>query len=338
MKRSILLFLPLLAVTIMSGSVFAGMEGGIDDSALKSHFSSLPEVARNPKNLQNEDKVELGKKLFFDPRLSKSGFISCNSCHNIGTGGVDNLPTSIGHGWNIGPRNAPTVLNAALNGSQFWDGRARDVEEQAGGPILNPGEMAETKKNILKKLNSIPEYKEAFKKAFPKDSNIKYKNVAKAIASFERTLMTPSRFDAYLKGDDKAITVKEKKGLKLFVKKGCVGCHNGVNIGGGSFKAFEYGDDLGRYEITKTEGDKRVFRVASLRNVELTYPYFHDGKVWSLSEAVKIMGEKQLGVKLSSRDIRTIVAFLKTLTGTQPDIAVPILPPSTEDTPRPDFN
>ncbi len=337
MKRITSSFVFLILISV-AASVSAEMKSpDKGDEGFRKFFAPLPEAALNPKNELNKAKVALGLKLFFDPRLSKSGFISCNSCHNIGTGGVDNLPTSIGHGWNIGPRNAPTVLNAALNTTQFWDGRAKDVEEQAGGPILNPGEMAETEKNVLKKLNSIPEYEKSFKEAFPDDKKIKYVNVAKAIAAFERTLLTPSKFDSYLKGDEKVLTSKEKKGLKLFVEKGCVACHNGVNVGGGSFQTFEYGDDLGRFEVTNKEEDKRVFRVASLRNVELTYPYFHDGKIWSLSEAVTIMGQKQLGIKLSKRDVSSIIAFLKTLTGTQPNIAVPILPPSTKDTPRPDF-
>lgn len=328
----------MLSVMFMASTVLvlsAGAENKNDE--YRKYFSPLPLIADNPDNPLNDAKVSLGMKLFFDPRLSKSGFISCNSCHNLGTAGVDSLPTSIGHGWNIGPRNAPTVLNAALNTTQFWDGRARDVEEQAGGPILNPGEMGETEENVLKKLNSIPEYKNSFKEAFPDDKKIKYVNVAKAIAAFERTLLTPSKFDSYLKGDDKALTKKEKKGLKLFVEKGCVSCHNGVNIGGGSFQTFKYGEDLGRFEVTKKEEDKRVFRVASLRNVELTYPYFHDGKVWNLNEAVTIMGQKQLGIKLSKKDVRSIITFLKTLTGKQPDIVIPILPSSTKDTPKPDF-
>lgn len=336
-RSSVFILVVFLSLSVLEARAASSELSSKEKRNNTKYFSILPKVAVNPENKLNDEKVSLGLKLFFDPRLSKSGFISCNSCHNIGSGGVDNLPTSIGHGWNIGPRNAPTVFNAALNGSQFWDGRASDVEEQAGGPILNPGEMGETEKNVLKKLNSIPEYKKSFKVAFPDDRKIKYENVAKAIAAFERTLLTPSRFDDYLSGNGKALSTSEKRGLNVFIDKGCVGCHNGVNIGGGSFQKFDYGEDLGRFEVTKKEADKRFFRVASLRNVEVTYPYFHDGKVWSLSEAVRIMGEKQLGVKLSDRDIRSIVAFLKTLTGTVPNIVVPSLPPSTDKTPRPDF-
>ncbi len=303
------------------------------------YFEPLPEVAENPENPLNAAKVELGKFLFFEPRLSKSGFISCNSCHNIATGGVDNLPTSIGHKWQLGPRNAPTVLNAALHTTQFWDGRAKDVEEQAKGPILNPKEMAATEELVLSRINSIPQYVEMFKKAFPDETDpVTYDNVAKAIAAFERTLITPSRFDAYLKGDKKSLTRRERKGLKLFVKKGCVGCHNGVGVGGGSFQRFDYGTDMGRFEVTGKESDKKVFRVPTLRNIALTYPYFHDGSVWTLEEAVRIMGEKQLGVKLKDKEIGYIVAFLNSLTGELPEIVLPLLPPSTKDTPLPDVD
>jgi len=301
------------------------------------YFKPLPERVDNPDNPLNPAKIKLGKMLYFDPRLSKSGFISCNSCHNLASGGVDNLPTSIGHKWNLGPRNAPTVFNAALHVAQFWDGRAKDVEEQAEAPIINPGEMAATKELVLKRLRSIPEYVELFKKAFPEEKDpLNYKNIARAIGAFERTLMTPSRFDEFLKGNRNALTPIEKKGLELFVNKGCVGCHNGVGIGGGMFQRFDYGTDLGRYEVTKKESDKKVFKVPSLRNVALTYPYFHDGSVWDLREAVRIMGKKQLGTDLSKSEIDYIVAFLKSLTGTNLEYTLPVLPPSRVNTPRPD--
>ncbi len=306
---------------------------------LTEMFKPLPEVAESKDNPLTPEKVELGKMLYFEPRLSKSGFISCNSCHGLTTGGVDNLSTSIGHGWHIGGRNAPSVFNAAVLGSQFWDGRAATVEEQAKGPIVNPVEMAATEELVVERLKSIPEYVALFKKAFPKEKDpITLDNIAKAIAAFERTLMTPSPFDAYLKGDRNALSEDAKKGLKLFVKKGCVFCHNGVGIGGGSFQKFDYGTDEGRYTVTKNEKDKKVFRVASLRNVELTYPYFHDGSVWSLEEAVRIMAKKQLGVKLKDKEVKYIVAFLKSLTGKRPDITIPVLPPSTDGTPKPDVS
>ncbi len=315
-------------------------------------FKPLPKVAENPENPLNEYKVKLGKMLYYDPRLSKSGFISCNSCHNIATYGVDNLPTSIGHKWSIGPRNAPTVLNAALHVAQFWDGRAKDVEEQAQGPILNPKEMAIPHKDFaVKRIASIPEYVELFKKAFPGEKNpVNYVNIAKAIAAFERTLMTPSRFDKFLKGDLNALTKKEKKGLRMFIGVGCATCHNGVTVGGQAFQKFgiyepfwkytgSKNPDKGRYNVTRKESDMYVFKVPSLRNVARTYPYFHDGSVWDLREAVRIMAKVQLNKELTDEQIDYIVAFLNSLTGEIPKEALelPVLPPSTDKTPKPDF-
>lgn len=303
------------------------------------YFKPLPMSVENPGNPSNPAKIELGRMLFFDPRLSKSGFISCASCHNLATGGVDNLPTSIGHKWQIGPRNAPSVYNAALHVAQFWDGRARDVEEQAQGPIKNPGEMAATEELALERVMSVPAYVALFREAFKEEATpITYVNLAKAIGAYERTLLTPSRFDDFLAGKKDALTSEEKKGLDLFVAKGCVACHNGAGIGGRTFQKFDYGTDMGRYEVTKNDAEKKFFRVASLRNVALTYPYFHDGKVWKLEEAVRIMADKQMGVKLADDEVNSIVAFLKSLTMKQTGVEVPILPPSTERTPKPDVN
>lgn len=324
----------LLAVITLSLLTSPSPSGAADYSP---YFKPLPQEALNPSNEASDSKVELGKKLFFDPRLSKSGFISCNSCHNLASGGVDNLSTSIGHGWGLGPRNAPTVLNAALLGSQFWDGRAKDVEEQAGGPILNPGEMGATEEMVLGRLGSIKEYVDLFNKAFEgEEDTLRYENVAKAIAAYERTLLTPSRFDDFLKGDKGALTKMEKKGLDTFVSKGCVSCHNGVTVGGQDFKRFDYSDDKGRFEVTKDKGDDHVFRVAPLRNVAITYPYFHDGKVWDLREAVRIMATKQLGTTLTDDEVDDIVAFLGSLTGRLHSVVLPTLPPSSPSTIRPD--
>ncbi len=310
----------------------------------KDHFEPLPDKpvfkAGNP---GNGAKLELGKALYFDTRLSKSNVFSCNSCHNLAGGGVDNNPLSTGHGWNVGGRNAPTVLNASLHMSQFWDGRAKDVEAQAQGPVLAGVEMASTKELVLKNLNSIPEYVALFAKAFPGEKTaLTYTNMANAIGAFERTLITPSRFDRFLKGDEAALSSGEKKGLKLFIDKGCVNCHNEVAIGGNSYQKFgvenkpEFLKDKGRYEVTKDKEDMYVFKVPSLRNIELTYPYFNDGSVWELTEAVKIMGWTQLGEKLSTAEAGNVVEFLKSLTGKRLNITLPILPPSRAATPRPD--
>ncbi len=294
-----------------------------------------------PKNI-NKGMAELGKKLYFDPRLSKSGFLSCNSCHNLSMGGTDNLPTSIGHNWQQGPINAPTVLNSSLNVAQFWDGRAADLKEQAGGPIANPGEMAFTHELAVNVLESIPAYRAEFKKVFGKDK-IDIDQVTTAIAEFEKTLVTPnSRFDKWLKGDKKALTQEELAGWKLFKDSGCVACHNGAALGGTSFQKMGLVEPYqttaaaqGRADVTKQDADRMMFKVPTLRNVEMTYPYFHDGAVWTLKEAVDLMGRLQLGRRFTDQENAQIVAFLKTLTGDQPKFALPILPPSTDATPKP---
>ena len=293
----------------------------------------------------NSAKIELGKKLFFEPRLSKSGWISCNSCHNLSTGGADNLPSSIGHKWMFGPINAPTVLNAKFNLAQFWDGRAKDLKEQAKGPIANPMEMASNHELAVNVLQSVPEYVQWFKEVY-KDEKITIDNFADAIAAFEETLTTPnSRFDSWLNGYDDKITDAEKEGYDLFKAKGCITYHNGFGVGGNSFQKFgvvkPYDKDtqtLGRYNVTKDEKDKYVFKVPLLRNIELTAPYFHDASTWSLREAVHTMAEYQLGVTLIDDEMNKIVAFLRTLTGDQPSIIFPTLPPSNENTPKPERN
>ena len=290
-------------------------------------------------------KVELGKKLFFEPRLSKSGWITCNSCHNLSTGGADNLPSSIGHKWFFGPINSPTVLNAKFNLAQFWDGRAKDLKEQAGGPIANPFEMGSTHEIAVSVLQSIPEYVQWFKEVYG-DEKIDIDHVTDAIAAFEETLTTPnSRFDLWLRGYDNYISESEKEGYDLFKDKGCIACHNGVGVGGNSYQKFgmakPYDKDthtLGRYNVTKNEEDKYVFKVPLLRNIELTAPYFHDASTRNLSEAVNIMAEYQLGLTLTDDETDKIVAFLRTLTGEQPEIIFPTLPPSTSNTPEPNRN
>ncbi|PTR07947.1 cytochrome c peroxidase [Nitrosospira sp. Nsp5] len=308
-------------------------------TALAANEPIQPIEAAKPKNA---DMVELGKMLFFDPRLSKSGFISCNSCHNLSMGGTDNLPTSIGHKWHEGPISAPTVLNSSMNLAQFWDGRAKDLKEQAGGPIANPGEMGFTHELAVDVLRSIPEYRTRFKQLFRSDK-IDIGMVTDAIAAFEETLVTPdSRFDKWLKGDKKALNQAELEGYKLFKESGCTGCHNGAAVGGGSFQKFGVHEPYkttskaeGRFAVTGKDADRFMFKVPTLRNVELTYPYFHDGAAATLEEAVDTMGRLQLGRTFSKEENAKIVAFLKTLTGKQPEFKLPILPPSTNETPRP---
>lgn len=286
--------------------------------------------------------VELGKKLYFDPRLSKSGFISCNSCHNLSMGGSDNLASSIGDRWQQGPINSPTVLNSSLNVAQFWDGRAADLKEQAGGPIANPGEMGFTHTLAVGVLQSIPAYVREFKQVFGTEK-VDIDAVTTAIAEFEKTLVTPnSRFDQYLLGKTDALSPDEVAGWKLFKESGCVACHNGPAAGGASFQKMGVVEPYlaktnaeGRFTVTGIDADRFSFKVPTLRNVELTYPYFHDGAVDTLPEAVDIMGRLQLGKKYTPTENAQIVAFLKSLTGDQPNFAIPILPPSADKTPRP---
>ena len=293
-----------------------------------------------PANI-NLGQAELGKKLYFDPRLSKSGFISCNSCHNLSMGGTDNIPTSIGDKWQQGPINSPTVLNSSLNLAQFWDGRAADLKEQAGGPIANPGEMAFTHTLAIDVLQSIPGYVREFKQVFGKDK-IDIDQVTTAIAEFEKTLVTPnSSFDQWLLGKKDALTKTELEGYKLFKDSGCVACHNGEAVGGNSFQKMglvePYKGNMpdGRAAVTGNDADRFNFKVPTLRNVEMTYPYFHDGAANTLTEAVDVMGRLQLGKRFTKDENAKIVAFLKTLTGDQPNFQLPILPPSSDTTPRP---
>jgi cytochrome c peroxidase len=320
--------LALLSFLVVGGTAFAASDEPIQ-----------PIVP--PKQI-NIGLAELGKKLYFDPRLSKSGFISCNSCHNLSMGGTDNIPTSIGDKWQQGPINAPTVLNSSLNVAQFWDGRAADLKAQAGGPIANPGEMAFSHTLAIDVLQSIPGYVREFKQVFGTDK-ITIDEVTAAIAEFEKTLVTPnSRFDQWLLGKKDALTPEELAGYKLFKESGCIACHNGPAVGGSSFQKMGVVEPYkakstaeGRSAVTGKDADRFNFKVPTLRNVEMTYPYFHDGAANTLPEAVDTMGRLQLGKKFTPRENAEIVAFLKTLTGDQPGFQLPVLPPSSDKTPRP---
>lgn len=314
-------------------------------------FAALPARAQDadepiqpiqPPQSINIGLAELGKKLYFDPRLSKSGFISCNSCHNLSMGGTDNIPTSIGDKWQQGPINAPTVLNSSLNVAQFWDGRAADLQEQAGGPIANPGEMGFSHTLAIGVLESIPAYRREFKQVFGTDK-ITIEEVTAAIAEFEKTLVTPnSRFDQWLLGKKDALSATELEGYALFKESGCIACHNGPAVGGSSFQKMGIVEPYkansaaeGRSAVTGEDADRFNFKVPTLRNVEYTYPYFHDGAANTLTEAVDIMGRLQLGKTFTPEENAKVVAFLKTLTGDQPTFTLPLLPPSSDATPRP---
>ena len=308
-------------------------------------FAKLPASA-DAQEPGPAERVTLGRMLYFDARLSKNHDVSCNSCHDLAKYGVDGQKTSAGHKKQRGDRNSPTVYNAALHFRQFWDGRAADVEEQATGPVMNPIEMAmPDEKRVIETLASIPEYKDLFGKAFPGDkAAISLKNAGRAIAAFERKLLTPSRWDKYVGGDDKALSADEVKGLVTFMSSGCIACHNGALLGGTSYqklglvKPWPDAKDEGRAKVTKQDADKLQFKVPSLRNIDKTAPYFHDGSVETLESAVKLMGQHQLGRELSDADTKSIVTFLKTLTGDLPQelIKQPELPKSTAKTPKPD--
>jgi cytochrome c peroxidase len=271
-------------------------------------------------------KVSLGRQLYFDVRLSKDRDLSCNSCHDLDAYGVDSQPTSTGHKKQHGGRNSPTVFNASLNFSQFWDGRAPDVEEQAKGPILNPIEMAmPDAASVETTLRGVPEYQAAFKAAFPGEAQpLTYMNVGKAIGAFERGLVTPGRWDRYLKGEKDALTAHEKEGLKTFLNVGCMVCHTGVALGGsmferaGAVEPWPNQSDKGRANVTHAAGDEMMFKVPTLRNVVKTGPYFHDGSATSIDEAVRLMGKHQLGIDLQPEEVSAIVAWLGSLTATPP--------------------
>ncbi len=281
----------------------------------KDNFKPLEKYVS--KNLKM---VELGKKLYLDPRFSKSGTISCNSCHKLDNFGVDNEPTSPGHDGTRGDRNSPTTFNASYNFVQFWDGRAENLEAQALGPLLNPIEHGmKLEKDVLDKLKT-PEYKALFKEAFNSDAAVTFKNIGVAIAEFEKTLVTTDRFDQYLKGDLQALNEQEQRGLKRFIEVGCTSCHYGASIGGqeyqmlGAVEPYQT-EDLGRYKVTNKEEDKFMFKIPNLRNIAKTGPYFHDGSIKTLEEAIKLMGKHQLGEVLKDQDVQDIKAFLNSLTG-----------------------
>jgi cytochrome c peroxidase len=286
-------------------------------------FTPLPQEVAYDKN-----KAILGKKLYMDTKLSKDGTVACVSCHELQDGsGVDHLPTSTGIKGQQGPVNAPTVYNAVYNFVQFWDGRAKDLQEQAAGPVENPVEMGDTFSNVIQKLKNDEAYVKLFEKIY--DGKITKETITDAIAEFEKALVTPnSKFDQFLRGNKDALNEIEKEGFALFQSKGCVSCHNGINLGGnlyqkaGVFEQFPQTDNFtGRYAVTGDEKDKYFVKVPTLRNISKTAPYFHHGRTSDLRTAVMQMGYYQLGISMSLEEADKIVAFLKTLEGEVPEIA-----------------
>ncbi|ANE36431.1 periplasmic diheme cytochrome c peroxidase [Campylobacter iguaniorum] len=344
MKSSVLF----LGSVLLASSMFAVSDADLLKEAKNSGLIALPsdqkqvdamlkEIGVKP-NVYTEAKAELGKKLYFEPRLSKSGIISCNTCHNLGLGGTDGVAAAIGHKWTANPHhlNSPTVYNSVLNTTQFWDGRAMTLVDQAKGPIEAEPEMATPAKLAVERIASLPEYVAEFKKVYGNEG-VTFDNIADSIAAFERTLLTPSKFDKFLKGDTKALNKAEKAGLKLFIDKGCVSCHTGVNLGG-TMQAFEVAGKYQFANIGDFKGDANgMVKTPTLRNVTQTAPYFHNGAIWSLEEAVKTMGSVQLGIEINDAEAASIVTFLNSLTGTMPKITYPMFPRSTSATPKPEL-
>jgi cytochrome c peroxidase len=341
---------PVAAPPAVADAPVAAKKPAVPDAAavakLAAHFFQPPRAPPKPPR-DTEAQVALGRMLFHEPRLSKNHDVSCNSCHGLSTFGVDNKALSEGHKGQKGSRNSPTVYNAAHHIAQFWDGRAATLEAQAEGPMMNPVEMAmPDAKRVEATLSSMPEYVTRFRAAFPQDGKpVTLAHAARALAAFERTLTTPSRFDRFLAGEHAALSVQEQRGLESFVTTGCTTCHNGPAVGGASFQklglveAYPNLTDAGRFDATKSEDDRGYFRVPTLRNVEMTGPYLHDGSVKDLPTMVRLMGRHQLGRTFTDGEVDDLVSFLKSLTGELPPaerISAPPLPPTTKRTPKPD--
>lgn len=319
----------IIASAAFTAAVTAGAEDGFED--YRNRFEPLPYLPPIPTNNSlTEEKVELGNMLFFEPRISSSGVISCATCHNPALGWADRIPRAVGHEGQVGERNTPTVLNSGFFGAQFWDGREPDLEGQALGPIEAEVEMAMALETALDRLTEFELYQEKFADAYPDDEDpINADNLAKALATFQRTLNTPnSPFDRYLRGDINAISDQAKDGMVAFVDNGCIACHSGPALTDSRFHAIQVpgSKDLGRYLVTGEESDKYRFKTPTLRNVAVTYPYMNNGATETLEEAVAIMGQEMLGREFDEATIDNITAFLHTLTGKMPDFEVPALP------------
>ncbi len=323
----------ILSVTIVASSILLGSNSLVEQAkhnglvAIPTDTTELLKLT-DPKGTITPERVALGKQLFFDTRLSLDGKISCHTCHLLDAGGVDGIPTSIGHRGTQNPHhiNAPTVYNAVFFERQFWDGRSPDLEAQAQGPMQDKAEMAITKEEASKRINAIPAYVSSFKKAYSDDVKVTFETIANTIGIYERTLVTPSRYDDFLNGQEDALTKEEKEGLKLFMETGCTACHVGIALGG-KMQPFDLSSDFKYNDVGDFKGDKDgLIKAPTLRNISLTAPYFHNGTVNDLATAVKTMGEVQLLVDISDVDADKIVTFLKTLDGRKPDTKAPVLP------------
>lgn len=319
-----------------SSLVQKAKDNGIE--AIPTSQLELLKLIDDPKDPITDAKVELGKKLYFDPRMSKSSLISCNTCHNLALGGADGIAAAIGHGWTANPShlNSPTVYNSAFFKAQFWDGRSPHLADQAQGPVQAGPEMAAPPKLVEQRINSIPEYVNEFKFAYGDNVKISFEKITSTIAIFEKTLITPSRFDDFMNGNENALSKAEKEGLEVFMDKGCAACHNGVALGG-TMQPFQV---AGKYKFASLggfAGDKDgMVKTPTLRNITETAPYYHNGAIWTLKEAIQEMGSTQLGITINDAEATKIETFLKALKGRKPVIAYPELPESTAKTPKPD--
>ncbi len=355
MKKFKAILFPLLSSSLLFG---ASLTQKAKESGLLPIPNNKAELSKiiDPKGQMTPKRLELGKQLFFEPRLSKSSLISCNWCHNLGLGGVDGVAKAIGHQWTGNPQhlNSPTVYNAVFAKRQFWDGRSPDLEDQAAGPIQAGPEMAAPKDLVEQRINSIPEYVSAFKDAYGKDVKIDFEKIASTIALFERTLVTPSRYDDFLNGNKNALTKAEKEGLETFIDKGCITCHKGIALGG-DMQLFELNQKYKHRDIGGFRGDGQgKVKVPTLRNITETAPYFHNGMIWDLREAIKEMSHVQMAYKavkvekgkgfnisvntiqLTDKDIDKIMSFFAALEGRKPKIVYPQLPKSRKNTIKPD--
>lgn len=331
MRKSLLAVLFVLGISLMSlGFAVFAQETEVREQVVQGLFATLPDVAPVPEdNPMSPERVELGRMLYFEPRLSSSGVISCHTCHNLGLGGTDRLPTSLGHDFQTGGRNAPTVYNAAFFNQQFWDARATGLEEQAEGPIQAGVEMAMPEEFAVDAIKNIEGYLPYFEAAFPGEADpITFVNITRAIASFERILLTPNDgLDRWLRGEADALSADAVRGMEIFAQIGCVACHNGAMLSLGTLMPFNHGgEDTGRMTVTGEEADRNMFRVATLRNVSLTAPYFHDGSAATLEDAIRRMASVQLNRTLTDDEAFYIVAFLNSLVGDLPVVEIPQLP------------
>ncbi len=356
MKIFKIIILPILTTIILFSSPTSLIEKAKKNGLLPipTKSSELLKII-DPKGVLTKDRIELGKMLYFEPRLSKSSLISCNWCHNLGLGGVDGVPKAIGHQWSGNPRhiNSPTVYNAVFFKRQFWDGRSPSLEDQAKGPVQAGVEMAASKRLVEERINSIPEYVALFKKAYGNNVKIDFDKITSTIAIFERTLVTPSRYDNFLNGKIDALSKKEQKGLETFIDKGCVTCHNGIALGG-DMQPFELRNKYKYRDVGGFRGDsKNMIKVPTLRNITQTAPYFHNGMIWKLTDAIKEMSHVQVGYKLKDKknggfildikpitltnsDVDNIREFFNSLEGKKPQIIYPELPRSRDNTPKPE--